>query len=274
MGQGRRKPITPISFTYLATLFLLLSCSVLEDRTGCPCRLHLRITRPETTVTPEEAPLFLLLTDGSWQELRSFALPPAGVLEETVPKRNGEMSLLAAVGADVSGELSANGFEIPLGTDCPAGLLLGVAKAETGGEEAWCEIVLHRPVCRLTLRLKGGREDFPFQVRLLGDVAGISPSGGALPGKYSFLMSPFDEDGIAAAGIPRQPAGGGSLRMEILFADELLRSFALGEIMARGGYDWTAPELDSCRLHLELGATQLRLRSDPWTDQEEKRVVL
>lgn len=250
----------------LAILFLLLSCSVLEDRTGCPCRLHLRITRPETAAPVES--LSLLLSASSWQEIRSLALPPAGTLEMTVPKRKEGMALLAAAGPRSSGELSASGFEIPLGTDCPAGLLLGAACADTDREETSCLLEMHRPVCRLRLKWDSGSvaEPFPFQVRLLGDVAGISPSGELLEGEFSFIMPAFDEDGYAVAGIPRQRADGGALRMEILYSDEVLRSFALGEIMARGGYDWTLPDLPDAEMELDYARTLLTLQSGTWSE--------
>ena len=148
MGQGRRKPLIPISLLILATLFLRLllsSCSVLEDRTGCPCRLHLLLICPESAAPVES--LSLLLSASSWEEIRSLALPPAGIIEMTVPKKKEGVALLAVVGPETSGSLSACGFEIPLGTDCPSGLLLGAAHVDTDREEASCLLELQRHPC-------------------------------------------------------------------------------------------------------------------------------
>ena len=271
-GRGRwRRTILLNHFAIL--LLCLFSCSVLEDRSGCPCRLSIHVTCPEAAVPPDS--LSLLLVSGSSFELRSHALPPAGLrIEMLVSKQKGGTDILAAACPGNSGGFTANGFEIPLGSDCPPGLLLGVSHADTDAEEAICWMNLYKHVCRLTLKLKAGEEAFPFRVRLQGDVAGFSPSGALLEGAYSFDLPAFDASGQASAGIPRQPPDGGSLRLEILFSDEVLRSFALGEIMVRGGYDWTVPDLADASLELDYARTLLTLRSGSWSESVPIEKVL
>ena len=271
--RGRRRFFPNRCDNFLSIVFLLLSCSVLEDRSGCPCRLLIHISRPENAAVPEDS-LSLLLSALSWQECRSLALPPADLLEVTVPKQKEKMSLLAAVSRGVPGNLSASGFEIPLGTDCPTGLLLGACSVDTDREEASCRLDLHKQVCRLSIHLKSGEDHFPFYVRVFSDVSGYTPSGALLKGDFSFDLPPFDEDGYAVVGLPRQAPDGGALRMEILFSDEILRTFALGAIMARGGYDWTAPDLADADMELDYARTLLTLRTGTWSETVEIEKVL
>lgn len=247
-------------------LLLLSSCSVFEDRTGCPCQLHVRFTRSLSVASDGDgATLTLLLAAGSWQEFRNFSLPPAEDLVEMMVPKKREMSLLAAVCPGSPGGLSVSGFEIPSGADCPPGLLLGAVTVDTDREQAFCELPLHKSVCRLILRQKG-EDPFPFGLRLLGGVSGFLPSGALREGAFSYVLPPFDGEGVTSAGIPRQPKDGGSLHLEILFSDEILRSFALGEILVRGGYDWTAPDLRDVEMELDYARTRLTLRIEAWSE--------
>lgn len=40
----------------------------------------------------------------------------------------------------------------------------------------------------------------------------------------------------------------------------------LGELMARGGYDWSAPDLADAEMTLDYARTRLTLRADAWEE--------
>lgn len=240
-------------------IFLLsqLSCSVLEDRDECPCRLRIDLSG----IPYPEVVLSLSLPDGSWQEERVLTLPRAEVLEVPVPK--GKVDVVA-VYPGTPGSLSRSGWAIPLGEDCPP-LYLGAVRVNTSREEADCRVVVHKSFCRLTFRLAAeSAEPFPFRLSVKGNVAGFSLSGAPRDGPFQVVLPPFDGAGAATVSLPRQLDR--SLVLEILFTDDVLRSFALGELMGRMGYDWSAPDLEDAELTLDYARTLLTLCTGAWEE--------
>lgn len=238
-------------------LFLLpTACSVLEDRESCPCRLHIDLS---DVPYPE---VRLSLTDGSWRDSHTLTLPGAGDFVANVPR--GKVDVLAVYPSS-SGNESGSGLDIPTGEDCPP-VYLGARRVDTDREEAFCSMFLHKNFCLLTLRLasESGGEPFPFRLTVGGNVSGFSPGGAPREGTFSYRLPPFDAAGETTVCLPRQKDA--SLTMEVLFSDEVLRHFALGELMARGGYDWSAPDLEDVTLTLDYARTRLTLRTDAWEE--------
>ena len=243
-----------LSFTVM--LLLPTACSVLEDRDSCPCRLHIDLS---DVPYPE---VRLSLSGGSWRDLLTLTLPGEGDFVVNVPR--GKVDVLAVYPSS-SGDYSSPGWTIPTGEDCPP-VYLGARRVDTDREEAFCALSLHKHFCRLTLRLasEGGGEPFPFRLTVDGNVSGFTPGGAPREGSFSYCLPPFDEAGETTVCLPRQKDA--SLTMEVLFSDEVLRHFALGELMARGGYDWSAPDLADVTLTLDYARTRLTLHADAWEE--------
>ena len=246
------------AFLLLLLLLLPTACSVLEDRDGCPCRLHIDLSG----VSCPEVCLLLTRPGGSWRDLRTLTLPGAEDVLVNVPR--GKVDVMA-VWPRPSGDFSGDGWEIPAGEDCPP-VYLDAHRVDTDREEAFCSLRLHKHFCRLTLRLAsdGGGEPFPFRLTVEGNVSGFSPRGAPREGSFSYRLPPFDAAGETTVCLPRQKDA--SLTMEVLFTDEVLRHFALGELMARGGYDWSAPDLADATLTLDYARTRLTLRAGAWEE--------
>ena len=245
---------------FLLLLLLLFSsaCTVLEDRDNCPCRLHIDLS----AVPYPEVSLSLSLSDDSWNELRTLTLPGDGTLVVDVPR--GKVDVLAVYPGS-SGDFSRQGWDIPTGEDCPP-VYLDACRVDTDREEAFCSLSLHKHFCLLTLRLASddGGEPFPFRLSVDGRVSGFSPRGAPREGAFFYRLPPFDAAGETTVCLPRQKDA--SLTMEVLFTDEVLRHFALGELMARGGYDWSAPDLADATMTLDYARTRLTLRSGAWEE--------
>lgn len=243
---------------FSAILLLPTACSVLEDRDECPCRLHIDLSG----VPFAEVCLSLSLPDGSWQESRTLTLPGDGDLVVNVPR--GKVDVLVVYPRS-SGTFSGEGWEIPPGEDCPP-VYLDAHRVDTSGEVASCAVSLRKNYCLLTLRLASdsGGEPFPFRLTVDGNVSGFSPGGAPREGLFSYRLPPFDAAGETTVCLPRQKDA--SLTMEVLFTDEVLRHFALGELMARGGYDWSAPDLADAEMTLDYARTRLTLRADAWEE--------
>lgn len=245
--------ILPLAF---GLLLLPTACSVLEDRESCPCRLHIDLS---AVPYPE---VRLSLSKGSWRDLRTLSLPGEGGCVVNVPR--GKVDVMAVYPSS-SGDFSGSGWTIPPGEDCPP-VYLGARRVDTDREEAFCSLCLHKNFCLLTLRLasESGGEPFPFRLTVDGNVSGFTPGGAPREGVFSYRLPPFDGAGETTVCLPRQKDA--SLTMEVLFSDEVLRHFALGELMARGGYDWSAPDLADVTLTLDYARSRLTLRADAWSE--------
>ena len=241
-------------------LMLLGSCTVLEDRTLCPCRLHIDLSGISVS---GEVDLLLSLEGDNWHERRPCTLPGLESVTLSVPR--GEVTLLAVCPSSPSFLSGDAGFEIPPGEDCPP-LLTGALQVDTRREEAFCQPEVHKNYCTLTLKLLSeGPAPFPFAITLRGSISGFTAKGEPREGRFLYTLEPFDrETHSASAGIPRQRDA--SLQMDIRFTDEVLRSFALGEILARQGYDWTAEDLSDVELELDFARTLLTLRTELWEE--------
>ena len=91
-------------------------------------------------------------------------------------------------------------------------------------------------------------------VTVSGNVCGWLWSGEPRPGPFSVETVP--EDGVFSVCIPRPVDSSLLLTVSLAGAD---RTFALGELLARDGYDWSAPDLEDVSIYIDYAATILDL---------------
>ena len=243
--RNRFRPAFLLTAMFVAAAWVP-SCTVRESRADCPGTVRFDLAgvgdawltiRDEGGIVRRES------LSGDW-EAYELELPRTRIFVEV------------SEGASLP-------LEIPQGGQCPPlRVFRDTLLPDPGGS-----VVRVRPLRQYAeLTVEGS---LTARLQLDGRVCGFGAD--ASPAEGPFCCSEQLDGGAVRFRLPRQRDA--SLRLTV-FAGTAESAFALGRILEEIGYDWTAPELDSCRLHLELGATQLRLRSDPWTDQEEKRVVL
>ena len=226
----------------------LFSCSVKEDRSRCPCVLEVSVTG---------APARLRCEGEDYREERDC--PRDTLLRLGVP-RSGVM-LTALRGAERGEE---GGVRIPPGYESPP-LWLDALHLDTDGEAASAALHPHKAFCSLTVVCDGppgGGE--PYWVEIIGNVNGWEADGTLSEGPFSCRCIP-GPDGRFTVRLPRQRDA--SLRMDILFSDRIVRSFALGTALARDGYDWSAQDLPDRELTLRLSLTDIALDSDLWSEK-------
>ena len=243
-------------FPILASLLLLPSCSVKENRAVCPCTLTLELTglpvRPVVLGVAGEGYSFTEVVHAD----TLLALP--------VPK--GEMAVSAVGGALAEGDGSVR---IPPGEEAPP-LYLFYADVSTDAEQVVLPITLHKQFCALELVFKGpSGYGPPFEVAVEGAYGGWEPDGAPAPGPFSRRLLP-GSDGRATLRLPRQ--GDDSLLMHIVFADRKVRTFALGSYISASGYDWTAPDLEDLTLHVDISLTSVTISTDLWSHTEDIEV--
>ena len=117
---------------------------------------------------------------------------------------------------------------------------------------------LRRHFCTLALEVvspPGWTE--PFRVEVRGSVDGWSLAADApTAGPFSCTL-----DRGFRCRLPRQRPGD-ELWLDVVMPESVVRTFSLGAVLSRSGYDWTAPDLADIGLKLDLSVTEIRLLTD------------
>lgn len=232
------------SWGTLIALILLASCSVKEDRNGCPCLLSIAFEN----MPPGPVDYDLRGLDGS--ELAQGTVMRDTTLAFQVP-RNG-VRLTAA-----SGVTGGSGFHIPYGSECPP-VYMYCNSVDTGHEYVLVKPVLHKGYCVLNLILDGPPGDGkPLGVAVRGSVNGAGADSRPTYGEFRCNVS-------GHCLIPRQNPSD-MLWLDIVMEDSIVRTFALGTYLRNAGYDWTEPDLADISIELSLSVTTLRMSTNDWS---------
>lgn len=243
---------------------LLLSCSVKEDREGCPCFLTLDFEGVETAGLVKKGLDSLVVAVGAGEDFyveEGFSLKEIVMeYELAVPKT--QVDVIAACGPGLA-ELSPGGVFIPEGSEFPALYLFSDSFSALSGEMRRV-VRLHKEYCMLTVSMKTSFNAAarPYRIRLEGNVAGLSMDGTPAEGLFSCFSSP-SAGGLCHLNVPRQRDG--SLRLEVYFLDsDEVRSFPVGKYILDSGYDWNAQDLEDVNVEMDFSRSSLTVSTSKW----------
>lgn len=227
----------------LLPLLVLVSAScslVKEQREQCPSVLSLTVTgvRGETVVS--------VYGGGVKSDVTVSA---DTVLLTAVPQ--GLVEVVAVSGASLP-------LRIPPGSDCPV-VYAGHVLVDVQGEECSAGVQLYKQFCTLTMETEGPPgTGVPWTLAVSGRVSGMLPDCSPAPGEFS---CPAGESSTAASvRLPRQsPSDPLWLTLVSSASGESVKTFSLGELLLRSGYDWTAPDLPDVTLSVRLSLTGLSI---------------
>lgn len=258
------KNIVRVLFALLLLNSALSGCSVKEDRDDCPCRLVLDLSDIKSGLPGE---VFLsLCSDFGYIYSRLFPqdnIPDTCVIN--VPK--GEVFIgCFSPASSISDRVRKNGctseiVAIEKGGECPE-ILMYCTSLKAAGESEHHKVELHKNYCRLNIEMKIQGEEYPFLLRIDGNISGYGALGKPVPGDFS-VRKRAAADGRFSICVPRQTDG--SLCLSILEGDDMLRKFALGEYIIESGYDWNSPDLKDIDMELDFSKTDLHIKIDLWT---------
>jgi len=228
----------------IAGVLILLSCSVKENRTLCPCALTI-----ELFGLP--GPVSVQVVAGDHRA--TYTARQDTVMLVQAPK--GKIRLMAVCGARLEPE---ENLEIPFGYECPP-VYLYSDLVNTLCDSTRVSVQLNKHFCTLSLSFDGPNGwGEPFWAQIRGNVNGLDHEGQPTEGDFSCRL-----DAGFTVRLPRQ-APDEELWLDISMPDQVVRSFALGTYRQQAGYDWTAPDLEDLPLQIQLSVTELLLLSGLW----------
>lgn len=260
----------------LVVSVLTLSCSVKEDRSGCPCALCLDLTAVREKVRDEDYPV-LLRVEGERTDYTGWLDEEdcSGFFQIVVPDKRVRVWVVAG-----DEGLFDGGVLIPAGYDSPP-LTWWSGEVDTSGETAFCKVLPQKDYCLLTLRIDGPFGNrMPYQLTVRGRIGGFARPGEPFPGDFSYtppISVPLPGGKLQdlvreyQVFLPRQTDN--SLRIEVESFGGGRRSFALGEYMAASGYDWTAGDLEDLTVEIDCALTDILLSGGIWGPPVHHEIV-
>ena len=263
---------------WMAGMLFLSSCSIKEDRDGCPCwmtvdlsdvaesrwkspEVQSNIEHQDVTKSPESrsnvAENVLLRLRGNSDEdaveyeyqMTEAVRADAGTLEYEVPRGSVGVSAVNPVR-----------LTIPVGEQMDS--LYGFFKMyHTRCESVLCDVELHKEFCTVSFTLGDEGYSSPYDIEVWGNVAGVS-AWDLMPVKGDFRYAPVQKNGVYQVRVPRQEDN--SLELVMLDDDDIVDRLPLGEYIARSGYDWTAEDLADVNVALDLEMQQVMITVSGW----------
>lgn len=284
-----------VLLSVLQPFFTCPGCSVKEDRDLCPCTLVLEFPGEDAERLHEGVTVCMRgYSDGDGFSLCDTLLAgqpasggaPDGVsYSYVVPK--GDIDLAVAYSADgLAGELNSSGkwIEIDEGRPCPS-IWTCCEKVSARADRVTVPVRLHKNFCRIDIQVRDvDGEDFPFKLRVRGNVNGYGLDGKPARGAFLCDAESAETEGSGTASestgsrhgyavtVPRQTDD--SLTLEIVTGDGVAKSFAIGNYIASSGYDWTSADLKDICLEIDYARTVILFTIDKWTHSEQFEVVI
>lgn len=272
---------------WMAGMLFLSSCSIKEDRDGCPCwmtvdlsdvaesrwkspEVQSNIEHQDVTKSPESrsnvAENVLLRLRGNSDEdaveyeyqMTEAVRADAGTLEYEVPRGSVGVSAVNPVR-----------LTIPVGEQMDS--LYGFFKMyHTRCESVLCDVELHKEFCTVSFTLGDEGYSSPYDIEVWGNVAGVS-AWDLMPVKGDFRYAPVQKNGVYQVRVPRQEDNSLELVM-VEMPDQVghdgeravVDRLPLGEYIARSGYDWTAENLADVNVALDLEKQQVMITVSGW----------
>ena len=275
---------------WMAGMLLLSSCSVKEDRSGCPC--WMTVEMPDLVGQDgekvgqdgrspvgagDDGTIVLRLrgnsdedeVDYSYQVTESVRVD-AEVLEYEVPRGSVGVSVI-----EMPDRVGYDGDEIRIPVGEQMDSLYGYFRMfYTRCESVLCDVELHKEFCTVSFTLGDEGYVSPYDLEVWGNVAGVS-AWDLMPLEGDFRFAPSPEDGVYRVRVPRQLDA--SLELVMLEMPDqvghdgradnervVVDRLPLGEYIARSGYDWAAEDLADVHIALDMEKQQVMITVSDW----------
>ena len=253
---------------WMAGMLFLSSCSIKEDRDGCPCWMTVDLSdvaesrwkSPEMQSSTEyqmvtkslesrqhiAESVVLRLRGNSDEDEVDYAFKmtetvntEVGALEYEVPRGSVGVSVIGMpdrVGHDGIAGNDGDEIRIPVGEQMDS--LYGFFRMfYTRCESVLCDVELHKEFCTVSFTLGDEGYVSPYDIEVWGNVAGVS-AWDLMPLEGDFRFAPVPEDGVYRVRVPRQVDN--SLELVMLEMPDQV-GYDNKEIPDQVGYDGRSP---------------------------------
>ena len=256
--MSSERVIRRLSFLAVA-VGLFCTCSIREDRSGCPCFLTLDLSGLDGAALAESGCEELVWTLVSGDTCISGRIPVDDLPEKQIVEVPREDAFLYVLAGDEGLFVPGEGLVIPEGSESPR-LYAFAAPVETSRPELVVPVSLHKRFALVEIRFREALRP-GTECRLLGEVCGYDPMAEPLPGVFSLPVVP-DGGGRCQVALPAQ--AGASLLFCLYRNGELERAFSLGGYILESGYDWWAEDLADISLEIDYLHASLRYKVEQW----------
>ncbi len=275
---------------WMAGMLFLSSCSIKEDRDGCPCWMTVEMPGQagyddekvgqdgrSPVGAGDDGTVVLRLRGNSDEDAVDYEYQVTeavkvnvGALEYEVPRGSVGVSAVA-FGNEIPGRAGYDGDEIRIPVGEQMDSLYGFFKMyHTRCESVLCDVELHKEFCTVSFTLGEDGYSSPYRIEVWGNVAGVS-AWDLMPVKGEFRYAPVQKNGVYQVRVPRQEDN--SLELVMLEMPDqvghdgertVVDRLPLGEYIARSGYDWTAENLADVNVALDLEKQQVMITVSGW----------
>ncbi len=251
----------------LILILTTISCSVLENRTDCPCDLFLDFSSPSCE-SCDALHAVVCGPDGQVEceadVLRSDY--PQG-LRLSVPHR--DKVFVIVYPEELLAYFDAGSCRIRAGELCPE-LYSYNTVCNTMSDHCEAAVVICKNYSKINVEYVTN-SDCDMLMELRCRFAGLDCEGNPLSGEY-MAHEGIKGDAAASFRIPRQ--GDDSMILTIYSASGSSRNYALGNALARGGYDWTKQDLDDVTVRVDFTLMSVSVCVDSWQEEIFLPVVI
>jgi len=253
------------TLSFVVTVVMFSGCSGKEDRTSCPCRMVLDFSRVDTAIVDG---VHINVVDGSGTVFDRIAGPDDFFPEYcfSVPRSEQHLNVYNGENGQF---IQEKGLFIPLGAECPQ-VYMYTATVDTYRETVREVVMMKKNHCVVSIEMEKA-EELGYGLRILGNICGYDIRGLPLKGDFAFAPTMTD-DGKYKAVVPRQTDD--SLVLEIEDGSAVIKSFALGEYISAGGYDWDAESLEDISVQIDWASTHVKFIVQGWDWVNEYEIVL
>ena len=282
---------------WMVGMLFLSSCSIKEDRDGCPCWMTVEMPGQaghdgekvgqdgrSPVGAGDDGTVVLRLRGNSDEDAVDYEYQvteavrvDVGALEYEVPRGSVGVSAVA-FGNEIPGRAGYDGksagydgdeIRVPVGEQMDS--LYGFFKMyHTRCESVLCDVELHKEFCTVSFTLGEDGYTSPYHIEVWGNVAGVS-AWDLMPVQGEFRYAPMQKNGVYQVRVPRQVDNSLELVMleipdQVGYDGErvVVDRLPLGEYIARSGYDWTAEDLADVNVALDLEMQQVMITVSGW----------
>lgn len=261
--------INAIKRIFLLALLIqvLPSCSIKENREGCPCTLTLDLSRCPIGQT-------VTIIGGSPDHAFSRTVKvskDSTSIKQSVSK--GEVHICAYSG--IAEMVPFNDVLTILTGKESDRILMSTYDILCKGESAVDTLRLHKQYAEITVRFTDSVDEvFPYEILAKGSISGIDiVSLAPTYGQFEFKPTAEGEFGREFRfRVPRQK--GNSLTLEIWQGDRFLSTINLGEEINKNGFNWNKEDLDDISIEMNYSHSEMNIQIIDWQDSISSDMVI